>query len=321
MGFIKKLFTNMFLRNMLSDFGVRSSNSMKNDAITPFFQYKIGSYQRDYFLYFPKEPFVVQYTNEIFNKLLEYNGFQIIKYLEFHYSLYIDKYDFIRFLQYEILERLKRKPGKNRLLKLQSAFDWVMEKTQDAQIAQRQAIQHDIEQKVRLAIESKHTNKEESINLTKSLTESITNVLTNIIEKAEKRIDTLVSSYPTGNIQLNNHAHLEKVIQTLILLQTVKAPDKIAKGEQLFKSFSTTDLAFLLNLHFLTFKSMKPNTVQVRIKEYNDRLRLESPKVQKLADALRDRIIDTDTYEFLKENLNRLKDKSHLRFILKYTND
>jgi hypothetical protein len=54
----------MILRNML--------------ASVPYFQYKIGPYQPDQYLYFPKEPFALRYKNEIFNKLHEYTGYDII---------------------------------------------------------------------------------------------------------------------------------------------------------------------------------------------------------------------------------------------------
>lgn len=64
MNLKQKLFSNMILRNML--------------ASVPYFQYKIGPYQPDQYLYFPKEPFALRYKNEIFNKLHEYTGYDII---------------------------------------------------------------------------------------------------------------------------------------------------------------------------------------------------------------------------------------------------
>lgn len=41
-------------------------------------------------MYFPKEPSAILYKNEIFNKLSEYTGYDIIRYLEFHYAAYED---------------------------------------------------------------------------------------------------------------------------------------------------------------------------------------------------------------------------------------
>jgi hypothetical protein len=108
MGWKQKLFSNMFFRNMLADFGERSAYSKTPGQFIPFFQYKIAPYQADSYLYFPTEPFSARYKNEIFNKLNEYTGYDIIKFLEFHYAAYPDKQDFIRFLHYEISERLKQ---------------------------------------------------------------------------------------------------------------------------------------------------------------------------------------------------------------------
>jgi len=104
----------------------------------------------------------------------------------------------------------------------------------------------------------------------------------------EERLETLTGSFVTGNIELNNHNHLEKLLQLFILLQTVQAPPQIARGEQLFKRFSSTDLASILHLHFAAFKNKKINTLQVKIREATERLNPNNPKVQKLTEALQD---------------------------------
>ncbi len=107
MGLKKRLFTNIFWRNVAATFGGRSSYSQKSGGFVPYFQYKIGQYNTDWYLYFHKEPFPLRYKNEIFNKLGEYTGYDIIRYLEFHFIAYHDSQDFLRFLHYEISERLK----------------------------------------------------------------------------------------------------------------------------------------------------------------------------------------------------------------------
>ena len=58
-------------------------------------------------LYFPREPLAIRYNNEIFNKLREYQGFEISEYLDFHYNACIEKSKFLRFLQYETGERME----------------------------------------------------------------------------------------------------------------------------------------------------------------------------------------------------------------------
>lgn len=125
-------------------------------------------------------------------------------------------------------------------------------------------------------------------SLIQAITKPLTAHVTSLTEKAEEGFQSVVSSFPTGNIQLNNQNHVEKLIQAMYLFRTVMAPDQVAKGEPLFKAFSATDQAFLLNMHFEVFKAMKPNTVQVRIKEAVDRLHHKNPKAIKLTQALQE---------------------------------
>lgn len=276
----QRLFSNMFIRNMLTDFGNRSAESNKGKC-TPYFQFKIEKYQPDYFLYFPKEPFVVRYKNEIFNKLQEYTGFDITRYLEFHYKEYGDKAAFLKFLKYESSERLKMNLARRFRQKLQSVQEWIIEKEQELKCFSTATSENKI-------LAANFVINKTSDDVDNDLLQNTRFKLHQLITTAEDQMEELVKSFPTGAIQLNNHYHLEKVIQALILLQTVKAPDKIAKGEQLFKGFSATDLAFMLNLHFAEFKNMKPNTVQVKIKECNDRIKPDNNKVRQLTEALQD---------------------------------
>lgn len=113
---------------MLTSFGGRFPYSANSKELTPYFQYKIGAYQSDYNLYFAKQPSLQIYKNEIFNKMYEYSGYDLIHYLEYHYEAYENKIDFIRFLHYEVSERLKRYSPKTHKLKLQTTSDWLQEK-------------------------------------------------------------------------------------------------------------------------------------------------------------------------------------------------
>src|SRR3990170_1006390 len=112
----QRLFTNMFLRNMLADFGNRSAYSRLPGSFIPYFQYKV---------------------------------YDIITYLEFHYSAYGEKHDFLRFLQYEIADRLKQQPKESRRQKLQSAREWVTEQQQELQRSQQATLKQEIEQEVK----------------------------------------------------------------------------------------------------------------------------------------------------------------------------
>lgn len=143
------LFSNMFIRNMLADFGGRSASASEDGIVIPYFQYKIGKYQPDHYLYFPKEPTARRYKNEIFNKLQEYEGYDLIRYLEFHFSAYEDKQQFLRFLHFEVAERLKRKPSASRKVKYQVVADWVVTQLNELLAYQRESIREGIKDEVR----------------------------------------------------------------------------------------------------------------------------------------------------------------------------
>lgn len=285
----QRLFTNLFLRNMLSDFGSRSAYSLSEKNFVPYFEYKIGAYQPDHYLYFSKQPLSVQYKNEIFNKLREYTGYDIVQYLEFHFEKYADKDDFLRFLLYEMSQRIKLRPSTSQNLKLETVGEWISEKQGEHLALQKQQIKDNIEEDIRSVLKSQSVtpsiDPEIAVNL---LSEKLGTRIELLMSDTEQRMEALTSSFITGNIELNNHNHQEKLVQLLILISTIQAPKELAKGEQVFKRFSFTDLASLLHLHFEAFKNKKLNTIQVNIKERNETLSNKNPKVQKLIDALRD---------------------------------
>src|SRR5688500_13611255 len=144
----QRLFTNLFIRNMLADFGTRSAYSLSDKNFIPYFQYKLGAYQPDHYLYFSKQPLSVQYKNEIFNKLREYTGYDIVQYLEFHYGKYPDGNDFLRFLLYETDQRIKLRLSGPQKLKLQTVIDWVNEKQAERLALQKQHMKQETEQDV-----------------------------------------------------------------------------------------------------------------------------------------------------------------------------
>src|ERR1700722_17209047 len=101
MSFRDRLFKYIFFRSFFTVIGDRSPYAAKTTEFTAYFKYKIGDFQKDYHLYFPRQPYLQPYKNEIFNKMYEYTGYDLIRYLEFHYQAFDNKADFIRFLQYE----------------------------------------------------------------------------------------------------------------------------------------------------------------------------------------------------------------------------
>jgi hypothetical protein len=248
MSLKQRLFTNLFLRNMLADFGSRSAYSLSEKNFISYFEYKIGPYQPDQFFVLLKQPLAGQYKNEIFNKLREYTGYDIVQYLEFHYERYPDKSEFLRFLSYEVSQRIKLKLSATQKLKLGTVSEWITEKQDEHRALQQQQLKNDIEQDVRSVLENNSTSPkidtEATINV---LSDKLSNRMELLMSDTEQRMEALTSSFITGNIELNNHNHQEKLIQLLILISTIQAPKELAKGEQVFKRFSFTDLASLLH--------------------------------------------------------------------------
>lgn len=286
MGLKKRLYYNMFLRNMVADLFGRSAYSKKPGFFTPFFQYKIGhNHPEDYSLYFPKEPYAIQYYNEIFNKLFTFKPFDIVAYLEFHYAAYPNKYDFLRFLQYEIADRLKQLTKKVNRSKLESAREWVNEKRQELQKNQQAELRREIEAGIREFFPvGQPMSKKDTDNAIEKLSERMEKIIAN----TEEQLANLTGAFVTGKIVLNNQNHEMQVIQVLKLLQTVQAPPQKGKVELLFKKFADIDIAAILRFHFEAYQNQKLNTVQGKVSAANDLLRHNNPKVQKLTAALQE---------------------------------
>jgi hypothetical protein len=268
---------------MLASFGNRSAYDKTPGSFVPYFQYKIGPYQTDQYLYFPKEPFAILYKNEVFNKMLEYSGYDIIRYLEFHYSEYPDQTDFLRFLNYEIFERLKKLPNNIGLL---SAQAWVSEKMDELKKVQQERIKQEVGQAVKEIVDRQPTASPEEMD--RYVSALVDKFMERASSELERGIKDLTGSFVTGNIELNNRNHEEKLIQAFILLQQVQAPPQVGKAEFLFKRFTASDLAAILHLHFGAFKNKKINTLQRDIGEQGPRINSNISKVKKLDEALRE---------------------------------
>lgn len=95
----------------------------------------------------------------------------------------------------------------------------------------------------------------------------------------------LTGAFITGNIQLNNRNDENKIIKLSIFIQELQATG----SQQLFKKFSSTDIASILHLHFEAFKNKKINTIQKKISELTEQLHTtNSQKVKNLEAALQD---------------------------------
>ena len=253
-----KWFNKIFFRSMLASFGFRSPYSQKEYEFEPYFQYSIGPYKMDYILYFPKQPYKQLYKNEIFAKMEEYSGHDLTNYLDFHYATYKDKKEFIRFLRYEATERLKKARTAFYKLNLEMTLEWVAEQSSSIDGQQQAESQH-------LVQKGENSSPADQNGL-------------------ETTLGAISESY-SGKITLYNQHQMEKVIQVFILIQTMRAPGK--KAEPLFGRFTKTDITALLR-QFEGNNNKKPNTLQGYVTNANNMLRLDDPKVKKLADALQD---------------------------------
>lgn len=280
------LFSNMFFRNMKADLFGRSAYSKKPGSFRSFFRYKIGHNQpENYYLFFPKEPYAIQYYNEIFNKLSTFKPIDIVGYLEFHYAAYQCKVDFLRFLQYEISDRLKQSTKKANRSKLESAKEWVVEKQRELQKKEHTELRREIESGVREFFPVGQPTTEKN---TDNAIEKLSERMEKIIANTEEQLASLTGAFATGKIALNNKNHEEQVIQVLKLLQTVQAPTQKGRVELLFKKFADVDIAAILRFHFEAYQNQKLNTVQTKVSSANYLLRPNNPKVQKLTAALQE---------------------------------
>jgi hypothetical protein len=219
--------------------------------------------------------------------MYEYSGHDIARYLEFHYKACADKGEFERFLQYEISERLKHQVTRTYRLKLQSTLAWLAEKQETQKNARETVLKRQIEQDIRATLVNQTDAPVDLESAVQKFSEMIASRSDQILSITEEKIGLLTDSFITGNIELNNHNHLEKLIQLYLLIQSIKVPEG-GPEDKLFKRNSSTDLASILHLHFKAFKDKKFNTVQVKITECSDRLMINNPKVQKLMKALTD---------------------------------
>lgn len=265
----QKLFSNMFLRNMLADFGGRTAYSRASGNFTPYFQYKIGDFQQDYYLYFPKEPFRLRYENESFNKLSEYNGADISQYLDFHFQAFPEKQSFLHFVHYGLTERSKLNISSSFRSKFQLAQEWVKE------------------QQLALKLEKGDQSSASPI-LIEQTSQQFQGLIDQLITDTEDKFTAVANMLPSGNIELNNRSHEEKLIQLLILLQQVQAPPQVAKAELVFKKFTAADIASILHLHFDAFRDNKINTLQRKVGDQMQRIKPNHPKIKKLSEALQE---------------------------------
>lgn len=245
-----KLTNNLFLRLIMRAFRLIPPESAAQ-PLTPYFQYKIGGYQKDHFLYFRREPSWLRYKVEAFDKMIAMRGYDIPRFLDFHYAAYPDKEDFLRFLRYEIEDRLAslKKYPRDNVPAYPVILKWLDEK-QPPEPAK--------------TVAATDTKDPEAVS-----------------DLVEHSLAELVRPY-AGNIVIREARQLERLIQLLTLVKDLRAPG--TKGEALFTDFSSTDLAAVLR-HITELRDYKLNTLQKKIADCNQRMR-DDPRVTALHEAL-----------------------------------
>ena len=286
MSFKRRLFNIMFFRNMLSDFGFRSNENDTNE-FPHYFKYILGQWKSgDYYLYFTHQPYLTRYKNEIFNKMKEFSGSGINEYLQFHYDLYEDKTAFLSFLKYEIFARLQMQMSTAQKIKIKTASEWVDNKLQENKPDHPEINSH----LQRLTQELSVTqNSEGHWQTTKALEEIklYLNRQVEVLNDAEQKLQEVARAIPTGNVELNNQRHEDRLVQLFILLSTITSGIK-PSAEQLFKNFSQSDISSILKNHFTTFKDKKYNTIQKTVTTANQHINWKNPKLIKLNESLAD---------------------------------
>jgi hypothetical protein len=245
-----KLTNRLFPRLLLRAFRLIPPESA-TQPLTPYFQYRIGAYQKNYYLYFRKEPSWLRYKVEAFDKMIAMQGYDIPRFLDFHYAAYSDKEDFLRFLRYEIegrLATLKKYPRDN-----VPAYPVIL----------------------------KWLDEKETPEPAKTSVLPATDGQDAVSEIFQHSLAELGRSY-AGNIVVREQRQLERLIQLLILVKDLRAPG--TKGEALFADFSSTDLAAILR-QIAELRSYKLNTLQKKIGDCNEAMR-DDPRVVALQEAL-----------------------------------
>lgn len=130
--------------------------------------------------------------NEIFNRLCEYDSYDSIKYLEFHYAAYENKFDFLQFLRYEISNQENRIKN-SWVLKLQSAHIWVEEKQQKFKSKREARLRKKIQSGVRKIVASQSAISPAEID---SQIKKFCNFFSNETDKLATKLDRVAHSQP-----------------------------------------------------------------------------------------------------------------------------
>jgi hypothetical protein len=299
------LMNSMAFRNMMLISGYENNYSLKKGEFTPYFNYVIGPYQREGFLLnFPKEPYAEQYYNAIFIKLYAYNAADAVKYIQVHYDLYLDKPDFLKFLQLELRHRISwlgRKAKESKVIKWLSimnlSLEWVEKELSEIddhrkQVMYNQFVRNDLTVMVKNELQgSGNASTLNDVDIDKlaiRVGEKVQPFVEMIMNKVD---DRLITQQQTGSITFTNIHLKERLIG---LFQALKELQKEAKsktgvkhiqGEPLFTKMDNIDIAHLL-LNFVPFNQSKIDAAEQQYYRVRNNLDRDAPAYQQLNKAL-----------------------------------
>ena len=265
----RKWMDNSFIRTLLPFIGMRGPSDLHtDDQLIPYFQYKIGSYQNDYYLYFPVQPGKFHYEEEIFSKMYEYRGFDLVKYIEFHYDAYPDKEEFVRFLRFEVVRQ-------RRWLRNRRFIFWMRFPGWKASLETTQLWVEAEEKRLEMArvIAPIPALVPGPAPVPEMPGEALVGGKEDLLDRIGGEVSDLLRTY-MGKVDLYNEHHMTKLIQLLRILRDIRTSGK--KSVPLFKTFSDTDMAAILR-QFVLFGDKKTNTLQVKIAEVGREMNMNDP--------------------------------------------
>lgn len=245
---LTKVRSNLFFRTMFTSLFGRTDYSKEPGRFKPYFQYRIELLKEtDEYLYFDKEPYPIQYYNEIFNKINAYSEGHIAYLLDFHFNAYDDKEDFLTFFEFQSEERLKRKSGYS--IRLQSILKWVEAKKGKLN--------------GRVAVESGPAT-----------------------EALERIQDDLAI---TRIVIHDSQHHLFRFVQLFLVMKDLEISVEGSRSKtKLLQKCTDGAIASLLRVHIEPYNEKKLSTLQKEVWTIRNDMKTNSPKYEKLAQALQE---------------------------------
>ncbi len=307
MKFFERIKSTTSLRNITIKETYFSSFFKKRGDFTIFFEYKIGRYRDDYFLYFNKIPSGVAYRNAIFNKIYKLSDLQIEEFLAFHYEKYDNKNAFLRFLYSELYNRLEVEEITQKndylnyrnaidgyytkmLVKYTHAFKWVNDMFEQNRLENIEFFYNNfLLGHIKTIIEN-HFNSEncpkisisEMSELNKEVKRTINAELLKIQDQSSiiELLDLLKSKEGKGNIH-GDYKAIELLKYFLIALKGFYFSKDDQSSIKLFDKFSDKDVSLILINNLALYKNnpdKKPETLRKEIQ----RMSTDYRKNQKL---------------------------------------